>query len=511
MTFSRIRVDRTSRLSIYKQIKDQIRNMILNSLLPDGGRLPPTRELAKALGINRSTVVTAYNELIAEGLIHSHVGRGTVVSKKNPDKESVYGPQPLNWSEFFVAAPKVETLSFYEDFVSPYAQDEFISLGIAVPDPEHFPLVDLKNILDKAVDKNLKTILQVLPSEGYYPLREVLADWTIPEGKPIGPDEVLITSGAVQALYIISKSLLTPGDVVVVENPTSANGLTAFRAAQAKIVDIPIDNQGMRVDVLENLLGRQKVKLIYTIPTFQNPSGTVLSLERRLKLLDLAKKHSVPIVEEDPYSKLYYDIIPPPALKSLDTFDSVIYVGTFSKILFQSLRVGWVAACRPVIKRLTSIKYLIDLHTSSIQQYAFNEFIREGLLENHLQKIRKIYARKRNLMTSALSEHCPDIFSWNAPAGGICLWCRLIGGLNALDLLREAIYEKVVFIAGKTFAPQGNHDEWLRLSFTYLSEGRIEEGIRRLGRAAQKLRKREADKAYVERWPMNRTIKEERK
>jgi DNA-binding transcriptional MocR family regulator len=495
MALSKIQLDRKSRLPLYRQIKDQIREMILEDVMPEGGRLLPTRELAKKLDVNRSTIVTAYNELIAEGLINSHVGRGTVVSRKNSDKEHPYEHQPLNWSEFFVAAPKVETLSFYEAFVQPFTQEEFISLGIAIPDPEYSPFLDLKNALDKVLDEKRKLIFQPLSSEGYYPFRETLAEWTSPEGRPFSPEEVLITSGAVQAVYLVSKSLLSPGDIVVVENPTSTNGLMSFRAFQAKIVDIPVDDQGMRVDILENLLARQKVKLIYTIPTFQNPSGSVLSLERRHKLLDLAQKYRVPIIEEDPYSRLYYDRIPPPPLKALDRHDSVIYVGTFSKILFQGLRVGWVVAARPIIKQLGAIKYLIDLSTSSLEQYALDEFIRQGLLENHLQIMRKVYARKRDLMVSALSKHCPDVFKWNTPSGGICLWCRLNGGLIAMDLLREAIYEKVIFITGKTFAPQGNHDEWLRLNFTYLSEGQIEEGIRRLSKAVQRLKKRHGEKA----------------
>jgi 2-aminoadipate transaminase len=494
MTLKKIRLDRKSRLPLYRQIKDQIKDMILEDLLPGGKRLLPTRQLAQTLEVNRSTVVLAYNELIAEGLISSHVGRGTVVNEKDQNKELPSDQQPLNWSEFFVAAPKVETLSIYDDFISSSTQEDFISLGIAVPDPEHYPLLDLKKVLDEVVEKNLKLILQLIPSEGHYPLREILADWSVPEGRPVNPEEVMITSGAVQALYIVCRSLLAPGEMVVVENPTSTNALAAFRAAQAKIVDIPVDSQGMRVDILENLLARQKVKLIYTIPTFQNPSGTVLSLERRLKLIDLARRYQVPIIEEDPYSKLYYDKIPPPALKSLDKHDSVIYIGTFSKILFQGLRIGWVVAARPVIKRLIPIKYLIDVHTSSIQQYALNEFIRQGLLEKHLKKIREIYALKRDLLIGALTKCCSDTFTWNTPAGGICLWCQLTGGLNALELLREAIYEKVIFIAGKTFAPQGNHDEWLRLSFTRLSEGQIEEGVRRLSKAVQRLKKRHLKK-----------------
>jgi DNA-binding transcriptional MocR family regulator len=498
MVFSKIQINRASHISLYQQIKDQVRNMILDDVLAEGQKLPPTRQLADALGINRSTVVAAYNELIAEGLISSHVGRGTVVSKKNPNRELALESQPLNWSEFFVSPAKVEKVSFYEDYVLPFSREDFISLGIGVPDPDHYPVQGLKDILRQVLGDKLKHIFQLLPSEGYYPFREALANWIAAEGQHIDPEEVLVTSGAAQALYIICKSLLAPGDMVVVENPTSTNSLRTFRAFQAKIIDIPIDNQGMRMDVLENLLARQKVKLIYTIPTFQNPSGTVLSLERRLKLLDLAHKYRVPIVEEDPYSALYYDHIPPPALKSLDRYDSVIYVGTSSKILFQGFRIGWLAAAKPVIKQLSPIKYLIDIHTSSLEQYVFTEFINQGLLAKHLQKMRKIYARKRDLMISALSQLCSESLKWNTPAGGICIWCKITGGFNALDLLRESIYEKVVFIEGKRFSSQGNHDEWLRLNFTYLNEGQIEEGIRRLSRAAQKVKTRGAKKTERE-------------
>jgi 2-aminoadipate transaminase len=490
MALTDIRLDRRSRFPLYLQIKNQIKDMILENLLPGGKRLPPTRELAQALGVNRSTVVSAYSELIAEGLISSHIGRGTVVDEKEQGSEFAFMPQPLNWSEFFAAVPKLARLSFYEAFLWQSPGDDFISLGIGVPDPDQYPFPDLKKVLNKVLEENWKQVLQQMPPEGYYPFRKVLADWIVPEGRTFSAEDVLITSGAAQALYLICRLLLTPGDMVAVENPTSTNGLMAFRAAEAKIIDIPIDSQGMRVDILDNLLARHKVRLIYTIPTFQNPSGTVLSLERRLKLLDLAQRYGVPIVEEDPYSKLYYDQIPPLSLRSLDKHDCVIYVGTFSKVLFQGLRIGWVLAPRPVINQLAEIKYVVDLHTSSLEQYTFYEFIREGLLEKHLKKVRKIYSGKRDLMISALSKYCPDCFRWDTPKGGISLWCKLSESLNAADLIREAISKKVIFIEGKMFAAQGNLDEWLRLNFTYINAAQIEEGIRRLSQAAQRLKER---------------------
>lgn len=498
MPISEIRLDRKSRVPLYLQIKNQIKDMILKDLLPEGKRLLPTREMAHMLEVNRSTIVSAYNELIDDGYIESHVGRGTIIRKKGSPDNNSFSRQPMNWAEFFTVLPKIEQLSFYEDYISLSPQEDIISLGIGIPDPDYYPSLKLKDILDKIIKDKPKIILQLSPSEGCYPLQEALANWIPHDDTPINPDEVFITSGAVQALYILCQALLAPGDLVVVESPTSMNSLRTFRAAQAKIIDIPVDNQGMRVDILDNLLSRQKVKLIYTVPTFQNPSGTVLSLERRVKLLDLARKYLVPIIEEDPYSKLYFDRIPPPSLKAMDTFNSVIHIGTFSKILFQGLRVGWIVAPKPVIKQIIPIKSLIDLHTSTLEQYVFSEFINQGLLEKHLQKMRKVYARKRDLLVSALSKCCPDELKWNTPEGGICLWCQLTQGLNAVELLRESIYEKVIFIEGKLFSPQGNHDDWLRLNFTYLNENQIEEGIRRLNRSIQKLKKRHITKTDKE-------------
>jgi len=498
MPLSEIYLNRKSRVPLYMQIKNQIKDMILNDLLPDGKRLLPTREMAHLLGVNRSTIVTAYNELIDEGYIESHVGRGTVIKKKNDVESFSFNHQPMNWAEFFTTISKIEPPSFYDDYICIGPPEDTISLGVGIPDPDHYPSRKLKEILDKIVKEKPRIILQLSPSEGCYPLRAALADWIPHDDKPIDPNEIFITNGAVQALYIVSQALLAPGETVVVESPTSMNSLKTFRAARAKIIDIPVDQQGMRVDILDNLLSRQKIKLIYTIPTFQNPSGSVLSLERRVKLLDLARKYQVPIIEEDPYSMLYFDQVPPSSLKAMDTYESVIHIGTFSKILFQGLRVGWVVAPKPVIKQLLPIKFLIDLHTSTLEQYVFSEFINQGLLDKHVQKMRKVYARKKELMISALYKCCPDDLKWNEPVGGICLWCQLQGGLRTADLLREAIYEKVFFIEGKIFSPQNNHEDWLRLNFTYADEKQIEEGIRRLSSAIQKLKTRHGRKPEIE-------------
>ncbi len=200
--------------------------------------------------------------------------------------------------------------------------------------------------------------------------------WLGEEGTPVKANNVLITSGAIQGLYLLAKTLLEPGDPVVVECPTFMGGLQIFRAAGARLIDIPLDDAGMRVDLLENFLARQRPKFIYSLPTFQNPSGATLSLERRKKILDLAYQHQVPVIEEDPYSKIYFKDPPPPSLKALDKHNHVIYVGTFSKMLFPGLRIGWVTASRSVIERLAWAKQHIDLHSNSLGQRAIYEFCR---------------------------------------------------------------------------------------------------------------------------------------
>jgi DNA-binding transcriptional MocR family regulator len=404
-----------------------------------------------------------------------------------------YDHHVLNWSDVFAFFHKTNRFYLYRDrkreAMSLFSQENVISFGTGLPDPKYYPIENFQKVIKKIFKEHGKTVLQIAPVEGCYPLRKALADWITQDGEPASPEEILITSGANQSLYLVAEILVNPGDLVVVENPTSMNSLRIFCAAEATIIDIPADEQGMRVDILESLLSRQKVKLIYTVPTFQNPSGAVLSLDRRTKLLDLAYRCHVPIIEDDPYSELYYERVPPPSLRALDRHDTVIHLGTFSKILFPGLRTGWVTAPRQVIEQLTSAKQLIDLHNNTLAQYAFYEFYASGLMEKHLQKIRKLYAKKRDLLLSALSKCCSSSMTWNSPEGGFFLWCRLNEGLNSQDLLKEAIFEKVTFMEGRAFSPKDDRGEWLRLNFTYLDEDLIEEGVNRLNRAIKKLRK----------------------
>jgi len=494
MMLTQIRLDHESRIPLYLQISEQIKDMILNELLPEGKRLLPTRELAVHLEVNRSTVVSAYNQLIDEGFIESKVGKGTNVKKKTQLSEADFNHEPMNWSEFFYAFPNSSRFFIFRDrqkeAIHLFSQEDIISFGAGVPDPKFYPVSALEKIISKLLKYQGETVLQLSPVEGSYILSEALARWMSQEGHVTRPDEILITSGAIQGLYLVVETLLSPNDLVVMETPTAMNALWTFRAAEVKIIDIPVDEEGMRVDILENVLSRQKIKAIYTVPTFQNPSGTVLSLARRRVLLEMAHKYRIPIIEDDPYSQLYFDHKPPPSLKALDTQDIVIHLGTFSKILFPGFRIGWVCAPKQVIRHMTPLKQIMDLSSNTLEQCAFAELLKQGLMEKHLAKIRKVYAKKKDLMIQALSKCCSSTLSWNEPEGGFYLWCRLMNGLNSSDLLSETSNEKVAFMEGKSFSPKENSEDRLRLNFSFVDENLIEEGIHRLGLALSKLRKR---------------------
>ena len=462
--------------------------MILDDLLSDGSKLPPTRKLAHTLKVSRSTIVAAYDELAEEGFIESQVGSGSRVIKKENNIEKF--SQPINWSRFSMFSDASLQDSLFKTIFDACSYEDIISFAPGFPARECMPIEELGQIFHQIIRKEGRFVFQRLFTAGYPPLRKILADWMVLEGKSTTPDEVLLSSGSRQGLFLIAQTLLDTGDTVFVESPTYFGSLQLFKAVGAKIVAIPVDKDGMKVDVLERLLARQIPKFIYTLPTFQNPSGAVLSLERRKALLELAYWYQVPIVEDDPYSKLNYERIPPPPLKVLDKHNHVIYLGTFSKLLFPGLRIGWIVASLPLIDRLNQLKQLVDLHSNSISQLAVCEFCRNEHFDTHLDRVRKVYSRKRDIMISALKKHCSSHTEWQKPEGGYHLWCRLKEGLDSAELLREATLEKVAFIPGMIFNADRTGAEWLRLNFTHTKEELIESGIQKLKKAVLRLKKK---------------------
>jgi len=495
-----LHLDRDSRTPLYLQIRNQLREMILDGTLSEGSRLPPERKMAVALGVNRSTVVNAYRELAADGLVEAHVGRGTTVCRPpggtgwqpfdSAQGRLVLQTQPLVWGEYFVPRPEGGRDPLLRDLTALLARADTISFAAGIPAPELYPLDDFRQAMAHVLTSAGQTLLQPCPVEGYYPLRQTIAQRMAGRGATLRAENILVVTGCQQGLDLIARAFLWAGDEVVVEAPSYLGALQIFGAAGARLLGVPLDEEGMRLDILENLLARYRPKLIYTLPTFQNPSGRTMSPGRRLRLLELARRYRVPIVEDDPYGELYYTEYPPSPLLALDQDGYVIYLSTFSKILFPGLRLGWVAAPRPVIERLSQIKQLADLHCSTLIQGAVHEFCQRGALDRHLDRVRDLYRQRRDAMLSELSQYGPAGLEWDEPQGGFNLWCRLPPGLKARHVMAEAARQGVAVVPGEVFYPDGGGQEEIRLNFGCLPVALIEEGVRRLGLAMTALLKK---------------------
>ncbi|MCX7622764.1 MAG: PLP-dependent aminotransferase family protein [Thermomicrobium sp.] len=484
-----IRLDRTSRVPLYRQLADQLRRRIASGELPPGTRLPPERRLAAMLGVNRSTVVSAYRELAAEGLIAGHVGRGTVVVDPNRRPGAEAPARGVPWPQLFAPLASALYDPALEDASAAASRADVISLATGQPAPECYPISMIRQLLDEALHSQGARLLQYCPAEGYPPLREAIARWAQRSGIRCSPEQVLVVSGSQQGLYLIARALLEPGDLVAVEAPTYVGALQVFRALGARLLPIPIDEFGMRVSVLEQALEHRRPKLVYTLPTFQNPSGTTLVLERRRRLLELAARTGIPIVEDDPYRELWYEAPPPPPLAALDTDGTVVSLTTVSKVLFPGFRIGWVIAPWAVVRQLTLVKQLVDLDTNPLMQWAIWAILERGLLESHLEELRVTYRERRDLLANALRRELGDALRFALPTGGLYLWCELTGGLRARDLLPEAARRGVVFAPGESFfVDPAAGRSWMRLNFTYPNPTALVEAARRLSHALAAVR-----------------------
>jgi len=478
-----VALDRESHLPLYSQIAAQMREMIGRGALKLGDRLPANRELARSLGVNRSTVTTAYEELTADGLISSHVGRGTFVSAMPPAKSSAAAeervlPSPMPWGALLADQRRDRWMDGMGDV---QARREVISLAYALPPAELFPLDEFRHSVDRVLRKGGSALLQLGATSGYAPLQQYLAAQMALLGVNARPDEILITNGCQQSLDLVRRVLVRPGDEVAVESPTYPGALSIFCGPQAKYVSIPVGDRGPDLDVLADVLAQRRLKLIYTVPSFHNPTGVTMDLAARRRLIELAAKYRVPIVEDDIYRDLRYEGAALPPLKALDRYGLVIYINSFSKVGFPGLRVGWVVAPRVVIEHLGAEKQRADLHASLLAQAAICDFAKQGLLAKHINRSKKAYAQRRDAMLAALERHFPAEASWNRPEGGMALWVRLPEPLDAGRILLRAAEQGVSFSPGEHFYACSPQPAMLRLAFSAAAPAQIEEAIKRLG------------------------------
>jgi DNA-binding transcriptional MocR family regulator len=468
---------------LYVQIRDQIRERIVGGALRVGDRLEPSRELAKRLGVHRTTVGNAYAELEAEGLIQGTVGRGTFVS---PLASQLKNPQPLKrraasdffWDGFLVEEPRDDALG---RLMASAFQPGVISFAASHASPELSPVELVRRATDRVLRREGARLLQYGSSDGHAPLKRYLQSQLRRDGIPAELDEILITNGCQQSLDLLRRSLVAVGDTVVCENPTYPGLWRVFDSPGVRMIGAPVGAAGMDLDFLQAVLEQNKVKLIMTSPNFQNPTGRAMPLAARQRLLELATRFQVPLAEDDIYGALRFHGRELPPLKSLDTAGLVIYLNSFSKVGFPGLRVGWVVASRRVIERLRAAKQQADLHTNLLGQAVLEELGRGGWLRKLLRRTRRVYEHKLDVLRRAAEQHFPPQASCVYPEGGMSLWVELPPGLDAAELLVKAQDRGVIFAPGCYFYFQQPQHNAFRLCFTALPDEQIAGGIEILG------------------------------
>ena len=478
----RIPLDPQSTTPLYQQIERYLREQILSGQLAPETRLPASRQLATELGVSRITVNNAYATLESEGLLYSREGSGTYVLERHPLQDSTQATDQTTWPLWqqalgnpTVAADEQRNASRQPSHPRPI---RFTGVG----DPREFPVNAFARTLQEVLRRDgTDALLYGDMGQGYAPLRTTLTHVLASQGITAHPDQILITSGSQQALAFVCQLLLRPSDVILVENPTYNLALQLFRALGLQIVGVPVDQEGMRVALVEPLLQRYQPKLIYTIPNFQNPTGMSLSGARRRQLVALADRYHIPLLEDDFVGDLRYDGRTQPALKTLDPGGRVIYLGTFSKMLMPGLRIGYLIAEGPVLARLVALKVASDLSTAPLLQRTLEAYVSVGNYQRHLRRAVRLYRQRRDAMLTAIQRHLPTA-QIDPPQGGLFVWLRLPEGCSSVDLLVRGRVAGVEFAPGtRFFVEPSDGERYLRLNFATQTPAEIAEGVRRLG------------------------------
>jgi DNA-binding transcriptional MocR family regulator len=467
------------RRPIYHKVYHQLRYQILSGERPIGSQMPPERKLAEELGVSRNTVVRAYDELEAEGFIAGRMGSGRYVQPLPPasslSRIDWQGGQPL------------DSLIDYPSHMA-----DLLSVFVHHPDSFNFAHGEggKHTVKTSGFAEYLRTTSERLDSyyftavQGHPLLREQIVKWMDVE-QVSSPEQVLITSGSQEGLYLIARLLARPGDAVVTEMPTYFGSLQLFQSLGMRIIPIPMDAHGMDTHVLESVLARYRPRFLYTVPTFHNPTGATLSLERRKQLLAISEKYQLPIVEDDAYRHLHLEEEPPPPLKQLDDSGRVIYLNTFSKILFPGLRIGWIAATRPIIQMLSRFKEL-SITTNTLGQVALAEYLRDQRLAPHLAHVRSLYREQAQAMEVHLARLKDLGISYEKPFGGFYYWVSLPEEIHARSFMKACQARGVSITCGDMFLLREAEQRFIRLCYTHEPSSLIEQGMSILSEVLRK-------------------------
>ncbi len=483
-------LDRRSPAPLWKQIVDHAVRLADEGALPGGERLPPTRVLAAELGVNRSTVCRAYEELAALGHLESRPGSYTTVrGRARPLAARSSGEPLLDWDHLMAPSVRGAFASARGHPKIPAGGEGWIDFSTLSADPDLSPVDDLRRALRAALLEQPRSLVDYGEIAGYAPLRELLAKRMHAHGISVCPDEVLITQGAQQALDLVIRFLATPGSRAVVESPTYVGVVPLLGVNGVRAIEIPVGPDGMDLDVLESRLRRHRPAFVYTMPAFHNPTGVTTSQAHRERLLELCEARGVPIVEDGFEEEMKYfgrAVLP---LKSMDARGAVLYVGTFSKVIFPGLRIGWIAAERECIRRLAGLARFTSLSSNLLSQAAVERFCHAGRYDRYLRRLHATFRRRMTMLLRCLEKHVGgDRLEWTRPVGGCTLWARVPGGRLADEraLIEAAGSERLAITPGSLFFVTPPDQLVFRISISRAKVHEIEAGCRRLARALEK-------------------------
>ena len=376
------------------------------------------------------------------------------------------------------------------DLMKLATRPDIISFAGGMPNNDLFPVAEVDEIILNMNPDIKKVAFQYGPTSGYPPLLETLKKYLKSKGLPVDTHRLMITTGSLQAINILGMEFIDPGDLVLTENPSFIGGIAVFKAFQANIKGVPLQHDGLDLEALKEILATEQPKLLYIIPNFHNPAGIIYSTEKRKKLLELLKDKNVLLLEDDAYNELYFSEKARQLTKPLMAMNhdgvTMVYTGSFSKILGPGFRLGWMLAPPDIYEKAQIIKQGIDACSPNFTQVIANEFMQKGYLEQYLNKIRKEYAGRKQLMQKALKECMPKEVTWTEPEGGFYFWLKLPQHMDATDILKESIAKGAVFVTGKTFDPEAKHNNYIRLAFSNMNKKDIEKGIQIISDAIKK-------------------------
>jgi DNA-binding transcriptional MocR family regulator len=471
-----IEINRHLHVPLAKQIYQAIVDRIQSDLLEDGAPLPSVRSLSRQINVSLMTVVQAYNTLEEDGFIVRIQGKGTFVRKKE-EKSFVKRESPFDWQ---LSIPDYLPRAQFSRYHQISARFEFFSSTI---DPGLLPNRYLEQEIQRILAQEPRILSTYGEVQGDAALRQALSGYL--RGKKIEstPEEILITNGTQQGIDLVARTFVGPGDIVVTEAPTYPAAIDVFRWRGATILPVPVDEEGMRVDMLAALCEKYKPKLIYTMPTFHNPTGTVMSVSRRRQLLDIAYETQSIVLEDDPWSEIYFENQPPSSLKSMDPLGHVIYLKGLSKILAPGCRIGVLAASGTLFHRLVAAKGNTDLGSPLLTQKAILPLLHSERMRNHIQKLRIALQLRRDMMIELLNEQMPPGVSWIVPQGGVNLWLALPPHVDTEEFFVYARNHQLTFLPGAACYPIESQHHFLRLSFSFMNETLLREGVSELCKA----------------------------